>query len=296
LELGVRLGLFAGVFLLMTLVEFAVPRRRRVDPTLARWFSNLGLMAFNTAMLRLALPLTAVGAAALAGSRGWGVMSLWKLPDWLAVLATVVFLDFVVYGQHVVFHAIPVLWRVHRVHHADLDFDVTTGVRFHTLEILLSMGVKVAAVLLLGPPVWGVIAFETLLNATSMFNHANVRLPLALERILRLVLVTPDMHRVHHSALVCETNSNFGFNLSFWDRLLGTYTAQPRAGHEGMTIGLDEYRDPTCDRLPTMLAMPFSANEPSDADGRECRAGANAKEDRDTGHLGRGQSSSQPGL
>lgn len=256
-EAAIRLGSFATVFLLMTLAEFVWPRRRRVDPTPARWFSNLGLMTLNTVVMRLTLPLTAVAAAALAESRGWGALRLFGLTNWLALLLTVVLLDLVVYLQHVVFHAVPLLWRLHRVHHADLDFDVTTGVRFHTLEILLSMGVKVGAVLLLGPPVWGVIAFEVLLNATSMFNHANFHLPLGLDRILRLLLVTPDMHRVHHSVLVPETNSNFGFNLAIWDRLFGTYTAQPAAGHLGMTVGLRELRDPATDRLPAMLALPF---------------------------------------
>ncbi len=256
-EAAIRLGSFATVFLLMTLAEFVWPRRRRVDPTPARWFSNLGLMTLNTVVMRLTLPLTAVAAAVLAEARGWGALRLFDLTNWLALLLTVVLLDLVVYLQHIVFHAVPLLWRLHRVHHADLDFDVTTGVRFHTLEILLSMGVKVGAVLLLGPPVWGVIAFEALLNATSMFNHANFHLPFGLDRRLRLLLVTPDMHRVHHSVLVPETNSNFGFNLAVWDRLFGTYTAQPAAGHEGMTIGLHELRDPATDRLPAMLALPF---------------------------------------
>src|SRR5262249_29775306 len=203
-----------------------------------------------------------VGAALAAQQRGWGWLNRTTMPDELAVLLAVVVLDFAIYLQHVLFHAVPVLWRLHRVHHADLDVDVTTGIRFHPLEILLSLGIKMGVVVALGAPPVAVVVFEVLLNATSLFNHGNVRLPGWLDRLLRLVLVTPEMHRVHHSSDPRETNSNFGFNLPWWDLLLGTYRAQPKAGHEGMGIGLEEFRDErVADRLDGMLALPFVGRE-----------------------------------
>jgi sterol desaturase/sphingolipid hydroxylase (fatty acid hydroxylase superfamily) len=198
-----------------------------------------------------------------------GLLAIYPLPPLLALVLAVVALDLAIWVQHVLVHAVPVLWRLHRVHHADLDYDLTTGARFHPLEILLSMLIKFAAILVLGPPVAAVVLFEVLLNATAMFNHANVRLPLGLDRRLRWVLVTPDMHRVHHSVEDDETNSNFGFNLSIWDRLFGTYLDQPRAGHECMTIGIRDRRDPLeVDRLPGMLALPFRGAVTGDAIGR----------------------------
>jgi sterol desaturase/sphingolipid hydroxylase (fatty acid hydroxylase superfamily) len=198
-----------------------------------------------------------VGVAWLAVDRGWGLLNNIGLPFWLSFIGSVVALDLVVYLQHVLFHAVPGFWRLHMVHHADLDFDVTTGNRFHPIEILLSMLVKASAVVVLGPPVAAVLAFEVLLNATSMFNHGNVRIPTGLDRALRLLVVTPDMHRVHHSVVPIETNSNFGFNLPWWDRILGTYRAQPRAGHLGMTIGVRQFRDPQRLTLGRLLALPF---------------------------------------
>ncbi len=260
-ESVLRLGFFLGVLVLMAALEWVLPRRRPTVKRPRRWASNLGLVALNTLAVRLVIPLGAVGVAVLARERGWGLFNNVGLPAWLSVLCSVVALDLAVYVQHVLFHAVPPLWRLHLVHHADLDFDVTTGLRFHTLEILLSMGLKVAAVALLGAPPLAVLLFEILLNATSMFNHANARLPLWLDGALRLVLVTPDMHRVHHSALVRETNSNFGFNLPWWDFLFGTYRPQPAAGHERMTVGLAQLRDERrVDRLPGMLALPFIAS------------------------------------
>jgi len=199
----------------------------------------------------------AVGMAILAEARGWGVFNNLSVPLWLAVVLSVVALDFAIYLQHVLFHAVPILWRLHMVHHADLDFDVTTGLRFHTVEILLSMGIKLGVVVLLGSPALAVLLFEVILNATSMFSHGNIRLPAWLDRLLRVFVVTPDMHRVHHSVISRETNSNFGFNLPWWDYLFGTYRAQPAAGHEGMTIGLSQFRDERVDRLHWMLALPF---------------------------------------
>jgi sterol desaturase/sphingolipid hydroxylase (fatty acid hydroxylase superfamily) len=258
----IRLGCFAGVLALMALWEALAPRRRRTVGLGLRWASNLGLAALNTLAVRFLVPLGAVAAALLAQERGWGVLNNLEIPAWLAVALAVVTLDLIIYLQHVMFHAVPLLWRLHMVHHADLDFDATTGVRFHTLEILLSMGIKIAAVVLLGAPALAVVAFEVLLNATSLFNHGNIYLPRWLDRLLRLVVVTPEMHRVHHSVIPRETNSNFGFNLPWWDFLFGTYRAQPAAGHEDMTIGLEQVRDEKqADRLHWMLLLPFIGQE-----------------------------------
>ena len=254
----IRLSAFFGVFAVMAIWELLAPRRALTVSKTVRWASNLGLVALNTVLLRLVFPTAAVGAALLAEQRGWGLLHQVELPYWLAVAGAVVALDLAIYLQHVMFHAVPALWRLHRVHHADLDFDLTTGARFHPIEIGLSMLIKLAMVVLLGAPALAVLVFEVLLNATAMFNHSNVRLPAGVDRVLRWLVVTPDMHRVHHSVEDDETNSNFGFNLPWWDRLLGTYRAQPRAGHEGMTLGIRGYRDPReVDRLPGMLALPF---------------------------------------
>ncbi len=220
--------------------------------------NHLSIAGLNAVLVRAILPATVVGAALLAEAEGWGLMNLYPVPRVLAVALSVVSLDFAIYLQHVLFHAVPPLWWIHRVHHADLDFDVTTGVRFHPFEIILSMLVKYAATVALGAPALAVLIFEVLLNATSMFNHGNVRLPVALDRWLRRIVVTPDMHRVHHSAEAHETNSNFGFNLPWWDHLFGTYRDQPDAGHERMTIGLKELRDPLrTERLGGILMLPF---------------------------------------
>ena len=255
-EAWTRLSLFAGVFLAMALWEALAPLRPSSTSKAKRWSINLAIVGINTIVLRVLFPTAAVGVAWLAVRRDWGLLNNVELPYWLSFVGSVVALDLVVYLQHVLFHAVPALWRLHMVHHADLDFDVTTGNRFHPIEILLSMLVKTAAVVVLGPPVAAVLAFEVLLNATSMFNHGNVRIPPALDRALRLLVVTPDMHRVHHSVIPIETNSNFGFNLPWWDRLLGTYRAQPRAGHLGMTIGVRQFRDPERLTLLRLLALP----------------------------------------
>ncbi|HKJ09108.1 MAG TPA: sterol desaturase family protein [Gammaproteobacteria bacterium] len=254
----IRLGAFFGIFAAMALWEVAAPRRRLTQAKWKRWTNNMGLVFFNSFVLRLLFPAAAVGVAAFAAAQGWGLFNYFQVPMWTALIASVVLLDFFIWLQHVMVHAIPVLWRLHRVHHADLDIDVTTGARFHTLEIVLSMGIKFAVIVLLGPPVAAVVIFEVLLNATSMFNHSNVRIPEKLDRVLRWVVVTPDMHRVHHSVEEDETNSNFGFNLPWWDRLFGTYRAQPRAGHEAMTIGIHTFRSAKwCSWLTGILAMPF---------------------------------------
>lgn len=256
-EALIRLGCFGGVLLLMAAWELAAPRRRLAVPRLLRWSSNLGIVVLNTLLLRVSFPLVAVGLALLAEERGWGLLQVLGAPYWLAFLLSVLLLDLAIYLQHVMFHAVPALWRLHRMHHADLDFDVTTGLRFHPVEILLSMGLKLAVVMALGPPAAAVLVFEVLLNATSMFNHGNIRLPLGADRMLRWLVVTPDMHRVHHSIHRDETNSNFGFNLPWWDRLLGTYRDQPRDGHQAMTIGIEQFRTPADLRLDRMLIQPL---------------------------------------
>jgi sterol desaturase/sphingolipid hydroxylase (fatty acid hydroxylase superfamily) len=258
-EAPVRLGFFVGIFALMGLWEVLAPRRRLQHSKSMRWISNIGLVVINSVTLRLLFPAAAVGAAVVAEEQGWGLFNFYTVPAWVAVAGSVVIMDFFIWLQHVVVHAVPVLWRLHRVHHADLDYDVTTGSRFHPFEILLSMLIKFAVIAFLGAPVVAVVLFEILLNATSMFNHSNVRIPVGVDRVLRWFVVTPDMHRVHHSIEDDETNSNFGFNLPWWDRLLGTYRAQPRAGHEGMTIGISTFREERwCSRLPGMLGIPFS--------------------------------------
>jgi sterol desaturase/sphingolipid hydroxylase (fatty acid hydroxylase superfamily) len=257
-EPAVRLVCFGGVLMAMMLWEALAPRRKLTVRRPARWASNLGLVVLNSLAARLLVPLGAAATALLAEERGWGLLNNVELPAWLAAALAVVALDLAIYLQHVMFHAVPLLWRLHMVHHADLDFDATTGVRFHTLEILLSTGIKIGAVVLLGAPAVSVVAFEVLLNATSVFSHGNVRLPGRLDRLIRLFVVTPEMHRVHHSVVPRETNSNFGFCLPWWDHLFGTYRAQPAEGHEAMTVGLEQVRDERlADRLVPMLLLPF---------------------------------------
>ena len=256
-EPAIRLGIFAGVLISVAAWEALRPRRARRFSRWLRWPSNFGIVAFNTIVVRLLFPAAAVGMAALAQERGWGLFNNLELPAALAIVVSAIALDLLIYLQHVMFHAVPALWRLHRMHHADLDIDVTTGARFHPIEIVLSMLIKLAAVVVLGAPAVAVVIFEVLLNATAMFNHANLRLPEGVDRFLRLVVVTPDMHRVHHSIVPAETNSNFGFNLPWWDRLLGTYRAQPAAGHEAMTIGIEQFRTPKDLRLDRLLVQPF---------------------------------------
>lgn len=256
-EAGIRLGFFAGILLVMAAWEVLAPRRVLSRSKATRWANNLGLTLGNTLLLRLIFPVAAAGVALSAAEKGWGLLNWLALPDWAAGLLAIAGLDLAIYTQHRIFHRLHLLWRLHRMHHTDLDLDVTTGARFHPLEILLSQVVKMGLVLLLGPPAWAVVAFEIILNGTAMFNHGNVRLNLQVDRLLRLLLVTPEMHRVHHSILPRETNSNFGFCFPWWDRLLGTYRAQPEAGHLAMTIGLENYREQKWLELPWMLLVPF---------------------------------------
>ena len=253
----IRLVFFFGIFAVMALWERWLPRRKRSFSRAQRWPSNLGIVVLNTVLLRVVFPTTAVGLALYGEQNGWGLLNSYPVPYWLAVVAAVAFLDFAIYLQHVMFHAVPALWQLHRMHHADLDFDVTTGARFHPVEILLSMIIKFGVVVALGAPALAVLLFEVLLNATAMFNHGNVHIPTGIDRILRLFVVTPDMHRVHHSVIVEETNSNFGFNLPWWDRLFGTYRAQPRAGHEKMQIGIEDFRTGRDLWLDRMLVQPI---------------------------------------
>jgi sterol desaturase/sphingolipid hydroxylase (fatty acid hydroxylase superfamily) len=256
-EIAIRVGFFINIFAFAAIWELLAPRRGLTTSKTARWASNLCITFLNPLVVHLLFPILALGMALKAQESGWGLLNNLSIHFWPAVLVSVVALDFIIYLQHVMFHAVPTLWRLHMVHHSDLDCDVTTGLRFHPIEIVLSMAIKISAVAVLGPPVMAVLIFEVLLNATSMFNHGNIRIPLTIDRILRLIIVTPDMHRVHHSVVIRETNSNFGFNLPWWDRLFGTYKDQPSAGHEGMNIGLAQFRDSKRLTFIWLLLLPF---------------------------------------
>ena len=270
-EAPIRLGFFFGILALMALWELAAPRRRLTVSKSLRWINNLVLVFLNSLVLRLVFPVAALGVAALAQERGWGLLNALALPAWLKVVAAVLLLDLLIYAQHVAMHLVPPLWRLHRMHHADLDFDVTTGLRFHPGEIILSMAIKFAAIAALGAPPVAVLLFEVILASTAMFNHSNLRLGLGFDALLRWVLVTPDMHRVHHSVVRMETDSNFGFNVPWWDRLFGTYRAQPADGHDGMTIGIELFRTRRDLWLDRMLIQPLlgkAGNYPINRPGR----------------------------
>jgi len=263
LEPQLRLAAFISLFVLMAGWEIAAPRRPLSINKTYRWANNLGLVIVNSLLVRALFPTAAVGVALFAQSRGWGLFNWLEWPGGVTVILAIVLLDFAIWGQHLLFHVVPVLWRLHRVHHTDLDLDVTSGLRFHPIEILLSMVIKAGIIVLLGPPAVAVLLFEILLNATSMFNHGNVRMPLAVDRVLRWVIVTPDMHRVHHSWIPQETNSNYGFNLTWWDRLLGTYRPQPQEGHLAMTIGVKQFRNRSGLRLDRLLVQPLAGDDQS---------------------------------
>ena len=264
-ERAIRLGAFFGIFMVMALYELVARKRPLNAPKGRRWFINLAMTFLNTFIVRLVFSTGAVGSALWAAERSHGLFNSYGLFNKLGLstliagLISIVILDMLIYAQHVVFHHIKPLWRLHMMHHTDLDIDVTTGARFHPIEIFLSMLIKVAAVVAIGAPAWSVVVFEVILNGLAMFNHSNVRLPLGLDRVLRKFIVTPDMHRVHHSVIIKETNANFGFNLSIWDRMFGTYIPQPREGHQGMTIGLANFRDFSRLGLLRILALPFTA-------------------------------------
>jgi sterol desaturase/sphingolipid hydroxylase (fatty acid hydroxylase superfamily) len=256
-EITIRLISFVLIFILVALWEIRAPRRNLTTSKKWRWFNNLSIIAINPVFLRLVFPVLAVGMAQTAQANGWGLLNHFGTTNVIALVAGIIALDLVIYLQHVMFHAVPILWRLHMVHHADLDYDLTTGLRFHPVEIVLSMIIKIAIIVALGPPVVSVLAFEIILNGMAMFNHGNIKLPLSVDRFLRLLVVTPDMHRVHHSVIIHETNSNYGFNLSIWDRLFGTYLAQPSKGHTDMIIGLSQFRDHRRLTLPWLLILPF---------------------------------------
>ncbi len=257
-EVIIRLSFFFGVFFIMTIWEIIAPRRVLTISKTVRWVNNLGLVFFNSLMIRILFPAAAVGVAVFVQTHGWGLLNYYELPLLFSIVISVIVMDLIIYLQHIMVHAVPLLWRLHRVHHADLDYDVTTGVRFHPLEIILSMFIKFSTIIVLGAPVIAVIIFEVVLNAMAMFNHGNVGLPKSLDTFLRWFIVTPDMHRVHHSVEDDETNSNFGFNLSCWDRIFGTYRDQPRGGQLGFTIGIHKYRDiKQTNWITGMMMLPF---------------------------------------
>lgn len=258
-EALIRFGVFTGLFSLFAIIEALVPRRVRTQPRRTRWVTNWAIIILDTLTLRalaFALPLLAVGAAIDAGNQGWGLLNQLEFPLWIKALVTILIFDFAIWLQHLITHKIPILWRFHRVHHADRDIDVTTAIRFHPVEIALSMLLKIGLVYLLGPPAIGIILFEIILNGTAMFNHANINIPQPVDSVIRKILVTPDMHRVHHSDRRGEHDSNYGFALSIWDRMFGTYIAQPELGHDDMTIGL-QWQDNRPSKLGWSLALPF---------------------------------------
>ena len=256
-EMLIRLSSFVGLFALFAVWELVTPRRTRQHSKSVRWLNNLAIMVLNGLIVRLGIPLAAVGTAVAAQNQNLGLLNIVEMPAVMAIVVAILALDFILYLQHLVFHHVDFLWRLHRMHHADLDVDVTTGLRFHPIEIVLSMAIKMAAVLVLGAPVLAVIAFEVLLNASSLFNHANIYIPEKVDRILRYFIVTPDMHRVHHSVERMETNSNFGFNVPWWDYLFRTYRATPQAGQIGMNVGIEYFRTPRDLWLDHLLIQPF---------------------------------------
>ena len=257
-EILVRLGFFAAIFFIVAFGEKIAPRRILLKSKFKRWISNLGMQIIDVVALRLIFPVFPVGLAVICAQRGWFLLNYYPVKPLPALIIGVLVLDFVIYLQHRMFHFVPVFWRVHMVHHTDEDIDVTTAVRFHPLEIILSLLFKIAAVAAIGAPPLSVLIFEVMLNGASMFNHGNIRIPLYFDRVIRMILVTPDMHRVHHSVVVAETNSNYGFSFSWWDRILGTYKAQPQEGHDRMKIGLNGYHDDRSLKLLALLMMPFS--------------------------------------
>ena len=257
-ESTIRLALFFGIFAVMALWEILSPRRPLTQSKGQRWFSNISLVVFNTLLLRLLFPTATLGAAYYAQHNNWGLFNQFEIPSSLVVVLSVLLLDLLIYWQHRIVHVVPLFWRFHRVHHVDPDLDVTSGARFHPVEIIFSMLIKISAILLLGVPPLAALIFEAILSSMAMFNHSNINLPERLDRIIRLFVVTPDMHRVHHSTIRRECDSNYGFNLSIWDRLFGSYTAAPERGQLGMTLGVKGISDPTTTiRLKGMMLLPF---------------------------------------
>ncbi|PCI28237.1 MAG: fatty acid hydroxylase [SAR324 cluster bacterium] len=256
-EVFLRVTFFISIFLLMALWEIFFPRRDLMTSKLVRWYANFSIVFLNNLLIRFLFPTAAIGIAIFCRQQGWGILNNWSLPSWLAIILAVILLDFTIYLQHVMFHFLPLLWRLHRMHHTDLDFDVSTAARFHPIEIIISMLIKISAITLLGAPAVAVFIFEVLLNGSAMFNHSNIRLPRKVDRVLRCCLVTPDMHRVHHSVIFKERNCNFGFNLPWWDWIFGTYRDQPRDGHQKMKIGTGTFLDVRELHLHRLLMQPF---------------------------------------
>ena len=257
-ETLIRIVSFVFIFATIAIWELLSGRRPLSTSRKSRWTANLAIMLINPLLIRLVFPVLAVSMAVKARAHGWGLLNTVNLPYGLELVTGYIVLDLAIYLQHVMFHAVPLLWRLHMVHHADLDYDLTTGLRFHPIEAVLSMGVKLSVVAALGPSPAAVVVFEVVLNGMAMFNHGNIKIPEKLDRLLRLLVVTPDMHRVHHSVIIRETNSNFGFNLSCWDYIFATYQDQPVRGHTGMTIGLGRFRDQKRLSLPRLLILPFA--------------------------------------
>jgi len=256
-ETLIRLTCFLGVFAVLAALESAFPRRTQTTSRWARWPSNISVSALNQIIVRLVLPVSAIALAVTLEQRDWGLFGALALPAWIEIPVAILLLDLAIYGQHRIYHAVPMLWRFHRMHHSDLEFDVTSGIRFHPVSVLVSALIKLSVIVAIGPASVAVLVFEVLLNATSLFNHSNLRIPPSFDRMLRLLIVTPDMHRVHHSSNPQETNRNFGFNFPWWDRLFRSYRAQPALRHEDMEIGLEQFRDEQELRLDRMLSQPF---------------------------------------
>ncbi|MCA0433401.1 MAG: sterol desaturase family protein [Proteobacteria bacterium] len=257
MEAALRLGIFVSVFVAVAALEILLPRRPKTADWRRRWGINLGILVIDVVAQRLTVGAAAFATAIYAQNHGWGLFNLLDWPFWIEALLGFLILDFAIYLQHVLSHALPAFWRLHQVHHADLDVDLTTGVRFHPLEIIISMLYKAAIVAALGIDPWVVIIFEAVLNGFSVFTHGNIHLPEWLDRRLRYVFCTPDMHRVHHSVIPCETDSNFGFCLSVWDRFCGTMLREPAKGQIGVTLGLSQFRRPDDVSLWKILLMPF---------------------------------------
>jgi len=256
-EIFLRLGFFFAIFISMAIWEQVNPRRVLNTSKGNRWVVNLSITFIDAFIIRLIFPMAAIGIALIAQEQKWGLFNRIAMDGWAIGITAILLFDLTIYFQHVAFHSIPLFWRLHMVHHTDLDIDVTTGARFHPVEILLSMAIKMGVIILIGAPAYSVLIFEILLNGTSMFNHSNIFISPSIDRILRLLVVTPDMHRVHHSVIIRETNSNFGFNFPWWDRVFRTYKDQPDKGHADMTIGLANFRDAKRLTLPYILALPL---------------------------------------
>ena len=256
-ESFIRLSAFLGFFFLLTIIEVFSPRRDLLKLRRFRWLNNFGLVVVSSFLVRFLFPTAAIGVAIAVDANQWGMLHYFDLPQWLMIVLGFIILDFFIYTQHVMFHSLPLLWRMHRVHHSDLDCDVTTGLRFHPFEIVVSMLIKFVTIIAVGPPVVAVILFEVVLNAASMFTHSNIKLPGAVDHILRFLIVTPDMHRVHHSMKENETNSNFGFFISGWDRIFGTYRKEPELGHEKMQIGLRQFSEAKWQNFRWLILLPF---------------------------------------